>query len=168
MIATEKQLGLIDSVLLAEYILMRLGRMSHLKLQKLIYYIQAYHLAYFERPIVEDSFEAWVHGPVSRKLFSTLRDQSLLHSEIGYEPVDGTTAPDEQVKALVTDEQFDLLNEVLGEFGTWTGPQLENLTHSEDPWIAARKGYSQADRCEVQIDPAIMMAYYKTQLYGEA
>ncbi|SDF54480.1 alcohol dehydrogenase (NADP+)/uncharacterized zinc-type alcohol dehydrogenase-like protein [Dyadobacter soli] len=38
-------LGKVDSALLSEYVLQNFGDMSHLKLQKLLYYTQAYHLA---------------------------------------------------------------------------------------------------------------------------
>ena len=57
----------IDSVILAEYILFKCGKMSHLKLQKLLYYVQAFHLAYFDSPLVDDEFEAWLHGQFQEK-----------------------------------------------------------------------------------------------------
>ncbi len=65
MIATQKEIAKVDSLLLSEFILFKYGPMSHLKLQKLLFYAQALHLAYFDEPIIEDDFEAWVHGPVS-------------------------------------------------------------------------------------------------------
>ncbi len=78
-ISTLTDLQTIDSELLAQYILWKVGKASHLKVQKLLYYIQGYHLAYFDEPVIEDDFEAWVHGPVSRRLFDRLKDKSLLH-----------------------------------------------------------------------------------------
>ena len=74
----------VDSTDLCEYILKKVGPMSHLKLQKLLFYVQAYHLAYFDSPIITDSFEAWAHGPVSRKIYNELRDLSTIHREIRY------------------------------------------------------------------------------------
>ena len=47
---------------------------THLKLQKLIYYAQAWFLAFFARPLFHDSFEAWQHGPVVRKLYFHYKD----------------------------------------------------------------------------------------------
>ena len=58
----------IDAIVLSNYILKHYGPMSHLKLQKLLYYCDAYSLAYFDNPLIEDDFEAWVHGPVCRRL----------------------------------------------------------------------------------------------------
>ncbi|MDR1722691.1 MAG: DUF4065 domain-containing protein [Tannerella sp.] len=77
-------LGKIDSLVLANYILETVGKMSHLKLQKLLYLVQGYHLAYFGKPLIDDKFEAWVHGPVSRKVFGSLKDKSLLYADICY------------------------------------------------------------------------------------
>lgn len=42
---------------------------SNLKLQKLVYYAQAWHLAIHGTPLFEEDFEAWVHGPVIPSLY---------------------------------------------------------------------------------------------------
>lgn len=68
-----KSLQKIDSVVFSDYILKHYGPMSHLKLQKLIFYCDAYCLAYFDKELVTDQFEAWVHGPVSRKVYNSLK-----------------------------------------------------------------------------------------------
>lgn len=44
-----KNMGTIDSIILSDYILKHYGPMSHLKLQKLLFYCDAYHLAYFDK-----------------------------------------------------------------------------------------------------------------------
>ena len=64
-----KNLGKIDAQLMADFILKNFGAMSHLKLQKLLYYAEAYHLAYFEESLIKQEFEAWSHGPVCREVF---------------------------------------------------------------------------------------------------
>jgi uncharacterized phage-associated protein len=43
--------------------------LSNLKLQKLVYYAQAWHLALEESPLFEEDFEAWIHGPVLPTLY---------------------------------------------------------------------------------------------------
>ena len=58
---------------LAGYVLKNYGPMSHLKLQKLLFYCQAYHLAYFKEPLFDEDFEAWVHGPVCRIIYDSLK-----------------------------------------------------------------------------------------------
>lgn len=159
----------VDSLLLSEYILQRGGAMSHLKLQKLLFYIQAFHLAYFGREIIDDDFEAWLHGPVSRKVFNKIKDLSILYSEIAHDPsewIDGKT-PDVQIEAILTEDQKDVVDTVIAEYGKMTSTALENLSHSEAPWINARAGYGIADKCNVVIPKEVMRDYYKQQIYGE-
>ena len=68
-----KEYKAIDSIVLSNYILKHYGPMSHLKLQKLLFYCDAYCLAYFGQELITDQFEAWVHGPVSRKVCQRMR-----------------------------------------------------------------------------------------------
>lgn len=157
---------MIDSGHLAEYILQKCGGMSHLKLQKLLYYVQAMHLAYFDQPLIEDDFEAWVHGPVSRKVFSSIKDHSVLYDEVQYTNDGIEPFPDTLLKQDLTTEQLELVDEVLSEFGKLSSLQLEGLTHSESPWMGARVGYAAADRCNVIIPKETMRNYYKQQVYG--
>ncbi len=61
MITEIKKPLMVESELLAQYVAFKLGKCSHLKLQKLLYYIQGFHLARFDNPIIDEDFEAWVH-----------------------------------------------------------------------------------------------------------
>ena len=49
------------------------GTITNLKLQKLVYYAQAWHLANFDKPLFDAKFEAWVHGPVIPGLYEEYR-----------------------------------------------------------------------------------------------
>ena len=57
----------------AAYILKKCGNMSHMKLQKLMYYAQAWSLVWDEEPLFPERIEAWVNGPVVRPLYADLR-----------------------------------------------------------------------------------------------
>ncbi len=163
-----REIKTVDSMLLSEYILQRGGAMSHLKLQKLLFYVQALHLAYFEQPIITDDFEAWLHGPVSRTVFNQVKDLSVLHNEIMFDTNEwqkGYT-PDIIIEGMVTEDQKELIDEVIDKYSTLTSSQLENLTHSEQPWIDARKGYGIADKCNVVIPKDEIMKFYKKELYA--
>jgi uncharacterized phage-associated protein len=46
---------------------------TNMKLNILVYYAQAWHLAVFGRPLFADEIEAWVHGPVLRTVYDTYR-----------------------------------------------------------------------------------------------
>lgn len=100
---------------------------THLKLQKLIYYADAWFLANFDQPLITEDFEAWAHGPVVRCIYAKYRD-------FGWEalPAEGGPKPPTEVK--------DFLSAVFDEYGQFGAKKLEKLTHSEKPWVEARDG----------------------------
>ena len=116
------------------------GQMSHLKLQKILYYIEALHLAYFDDTLINDEFQAWLHGPVCRRVYDHVKGYSILYTEVAYVAGEGYPDPHSYLQETLTADQFDLVNEVIDEYGKLTASQLESLTHSENPWINARKG----------------------------
>ena len=155
-----KELQKMDSIVLANYILKHYGPMSHLKLQKLLFYCDAYSLAYFGEEIVEDKFEAWVHGPVSRKVYDSLKDKSILYSDIEYS-FDGIDVDYEFGK--LTQGQQDLIVAVLNDLSAWSGLELETATHSELPWLEARRGYAEGDKCHELISKETTRDFYKKE-----
>ena len=151
-----------DSIVLGNYILKHYGPMSHLKLQKLVFYCDAYHLAYFGEELVDDQFEAWVHGPVSRKLYNSLKDKSILYSDIAYSPIKGID--EDKLFAELSSDQQSLLKEVLDTLSSWTALELERATHREKPWIDARGNISIAEKSNAIISKEEMMSFYRKEL----
>lgn len=149
---------------LAGYILKYFGPMSHLKLQKLLFYCQAYHLAKFDEPLFEEDFQAWVHGPVCRDIYDILKAKSVLYSDVKYNEYDFDSS--NKLSESISSVQFEIVNDVLNSLNSWTGSELEAATHNEQPWINARKGYSQNQNCEVIISKKDMKEFYKTEMNG--
>ena len=151
----------IDDV--CDYIIARCAEagvgLNLLKLQKLLYYVQAWHLAFFGTPLFGGKFQAWVHGPVNREVYDRFKDEKSLYSAVTVDDVregfDGSTLSDEARRHI---------NKILNTYGAFTGDQLEEMTHSEDPWIRARDGYRPTQRCEVLIDENVMSDYYRARL----
>lgn len=157
-------LSTIDSVILGNYIVKHYGPMSHLKLQKLLFYCDAYHLAYFGKELVTDGFEAWVHGPVSRKVYNSFKDKSVLYADIDYSELQ-VNDPDADF-ARLTSSQRNFIIEILDNLSTWTDLDLETATHNEKPWQEARMGYSAGDKCSVLISKDTTLQFYKKELYA--
>lgn len=112
----------------AAYILNKLGPMTAMKLQKLCYYAYGYHLAWEERPLFPERFQAWANGPVCKELYGKHRGRfQLQQGEIKGDP----DALDEGER-----ESIDLVLASYGEFGA---NQLSQMTHDEKPWVCARK-----------------------------
>ncbi|WP_437621794.1 Panacea domain-containing protein [Sorangium sp. So ce1151] len=121
-----------------------------MKLQKLVYYAQAWHLVRADRPLFPDEIQAWAAGPVIRSLYASHRGRYTLSSpiEIGGNP-----------NGLEDDER-KTVDVVLAHYGKYTAEQLSDLTHSEPPWQSARKGLGPTERGERTIDPLEMVDYY--------
>lgn len=156
-----RKLLTIDSIVLSNYILKHHGPMSHLKLQKLLFYCDAYHLAYFDVELIKDKFEAWVHGPVCRRVYDNLKDKSILFSDIAYSDMG---LDEDRVFDNLASDQKDLLNDVFNLLCTWTARELEAATHQERPWIEARIGYAEGDKCHVEISKETTRIFYKADL----
>ncbi len=159
-----RNLSKINATILADFILIKYGPMSHLKLQKLLYYTQAYHLAYFDTDLIPENFEAWVHGPVCREVYNTLRDKSILYSDVGFS---GEHNPEDILSNSLTTDQMALIVDVNNELSTWSGIELETSTHSELPWISARTGLSPEAKSTTLISKDLMYEFYKKELYGK-
>lgn len=126
--------------------------MTNLKLQKLCYYAQAWHLALNGTPLVNTYFEAWVHGPVSPVLYQQYKQWGWYNISRYYGYIN------------LTFEQINFLEKIYSRYGHYTGEQLEQLSHQEAPWKNARGGRSARDYCMTDIDTEDMKSYYKMQM----
>lgn len=133
--------------------------LNNLKLQKLVYYAQAWRLAFTGHRLFNGELQAWVHGPVNRELFDRFNGTKSLYSEMTLADV----RPGFNPEALPTDVKGHL-NSVLESYANLTGSQLEEMTHAEEPWRHARLGFGPADRCAVAINEQRMSEFYKARL----
>lgn len=142
-----------------DYIILKLTEggapLNVIKLQKLTYYAQAWHLAFYGEPLFAGRFQAWVHGPVSRELYDRFKDTKTLYSAVG--PGDLRADFDPDALESGKRQHIDMVLEVYAPF---TGSQLEEMTHREEPWIQARSGRRPSERCESVLDEAVMRRYY--------
>jgi uncharacterized phage-associated protein len=132
----------------AAYILKKHGAMSAMKLQKLVYYSQAWHLVWEDRPLFEERIEAWANGPVVRELYAVHRGQ---FSVSGW--------PTGDPEALDGAERGSV-DAILDHYGDKAAFWLSEATHREDPWKNARYGLGATDRSDAEITPAAMSEYY--------
>ncbi|MDI3384008.1 Panacea domain-containing protein [Xenophilus aerolatus] len=112
----------------AKYITEQLGDVSAMKLQKLMYYSQAWNLVWDEQPLFSNDFQAWANGPVLPELYAAHR---------GMFKVGPALFAAANSKALSESERANV-DKVLRFYGNKTAQWLSNLTHQEDPWRIAR------------------------------
>jgi len=155
----------ISAVDLSKYILAKLGSMSHLKLQKLIYYVEAYHLAYFEESIIEEDFEAWVHGPVVREVWDNYKNfDSPLFDSLELSK-DEARKIIKKIESILTEDQLDLINDVFRALGEKSSYELERLTHEEKPWREARNGLPGDKNSSNKISKDTMKNFYHEEMF---
>ena len=132
----------------ASYILRRWGAMTAMKLQKLVYYAQAWGLVWDEEPLFPERIEAWANGPVVRELYDVHRGQFRVS-----ENVLGNAD-------TLSDDQIGTVEGILHFYGKMSSQQLSDLTHREDPWRDARKGLEPGERGHREITHESMAEYY--------
>ncbi len=120
---------------------------SNLKVQKLCYYAQGFHLAIYHSRLFDEDIDAWQHGPVVPDLYHEFK-------QYGSNAI--PTPNDFDVSLLSADVQelLDEVYEVYGQFSAW---KLRNMTHAEPPWI-------EADQAGSFISDKTMTDYFQTRL----
>jgi uncharacterized phage-associated protein len=152
----------IDDV--CDYVIYRLNAenedntLNSLKLQKLLYYIQAWHFAFFNKPIIKEDFQAWVHGPVNRAIYDRFKDRMLFF------PITTSDIKKASIDQYISEADKEHIDAVLEAYAQFSGVDLERMTHQEKPWMEARKGYASNERCETSISTTTMGAYYSERV----
>lgn len=133
----------------AAYILKQRGSMTTMKLQKLLYYCQAWSLVWDEEPLFGEEIEAWANGPVVRDVFCAHKNKFKISVIKG----------DAEKLSL---SQKETVDSVLDFYGGKTSQWLADLTHEEAPWKNAREGLEPGERGSKVISHASMMDYYSS------
>ena len=149
----------ITAALVAKYFIFKSHKagkpISNKKLQKLVYYAQAWHLVLRDgKPLFNDPIEAWVHGPAVRALYGAYKQYG--HGNIG-------DAVQEKDLTGITKDMEDVLDQVWEAYGEkYDAEYLEMLSHSEAPWQKAREGIEEAESSSSEISLDEMKKYYSS------
>ena len=137
----------------AKYILVKLctdqPSITAWKLQKLVYYSQAWSLVWDERNLFDERIEAWADGPVCPELYKLHQGRMNLSPNdiVGY-----PTNLDNLAK--------ETIDAVLDYYGDKSGSYLRTLTHMERPWLEARGETSPGYSSSAEISWSLMAEYY--------
>jgi len=121
------------------------------KLQKLLYYAQAWSLVLRDAPLFNEPIEAWIHGPVVPSVYRQ-------YKEFGFAPINNQ----EYDQNTFPEEIEDLLDEVWDIYGKYDANYLEALSHSEAPWIQARSTLDSDTNSSAIISHESMKNFYST------
>jgi len=129
----------------AQFILEAHGPMTTMKLQKLVYYSQAWSIVWDDNCIFPEAIQAWKNGPVVPELWQANKGQFRIDRVNGGDSRNLTEANKETIKR------------VLEFYGNKDAQWLSDLTHMEDPW---KKAFAQGINTEISLE--ILSEYYSS------
>lgn len=147
------------AILMAEYFIKKNEKdqkgLDNKKIQKLLYYSQAWNLVFNNKGLFPNKIEAWVHGPAIPEVYRAFRefDFSRPHPEIS-----------EENFKIIAGKERKILDLVWRVYGKYDSNYLEALVHNELPWQEARKGLSVIEPSQNVISEKKMKEYYEQKL----
>ncbi len=120
-----------------------------LKLQKLLYYCNAWSITLRKSPLFSDAIQAWKHGPVVASIYAYHRGKIVLEDPIP-----------EGDKDRLSQLDTEFINSVLDAYAPLSGWALRNRTHLEDPWIKAWEASEHGAIHGVEISHDSIQEYY--------
>ena len=143
----------------ADYLILKAQQdgksITNKKLQKLLYYTQAWSSAIRNKKIFDDKIEAWIHGPAIREVY-------LQYKDFGATPILKKIS-EEMIKGIPLETRA-FIDQVWSVYAKYDAPYLEHLTHSEGPWQIARQGLEPHISSENEITFESMRNYYIARL----
>lgn len=141
---------MLTAKIVAEYIINQNASddsdLTNLKLQKLLYYCQGFHLAIKEVPLFNGSIEHWEHGPVVPAMYHE-------YKKYGKTPL--SPSADMDFDSIPNDSR-EIIDEVLKVYGQFSALKLRDMTHNESPW-------RNTEDCE-EITHQSLTDYFKTRI----
>lgn len=117
---------------------------SNLKLQKMLYYQQGFHLAYFGTPLFDEDIVAWQYGPVVPSVYKE------------YKSFESNSISTSAEGISLSDDEEELFNNVYEEYNQFSAVALMKMTHEESPW--------KTTEINSVISRDKMAAFFKTQI----
>ncbi len=134
-----------------KYLLVNLADITPLALQKLLYYSQGFFKIFTGEYLFSNDCEAWVHGPVYKNVYQQYKDY-------GYNLIvnDSSKCIDIELTRL----EKEVVDNVIRNFGCYSGKVLEVMTHAELPWSETRIGLADDENSNRIIKKELIENYF--------
>ena len=129
--------------------------LTNKKLQKLLYYAQAWNLVLNGKRLFSDDIQAWVHGPAVPAVYEAFKGNGSANIALSV---------DEGEFEDLTLKEKSILDDVWAVYGKYDADYLEVLSHSEEPWKMARNGMAPYEASKSIISEASMKDFYGRQI----
>lgn len=118
----------IANYVLGYYVIEKDDFISNLKLQKVLYFLQANHLVETGNPLFEDEIEAWDFGPVIVEVYNRYKMYGA--SSIPFDFIDRN----HDYKKHVLRKDMAIMNDLLDELISISSTSLLETIHNQKPW----------------------------------
>lgn len=134
---------------------------SNLKLQKILYFIQAGFYMNKGSECFEEEIEAWKYGPVIPEVYHEFKQYGSTSIPYISEYLDFSEGIFNCKKVTYDDDIIDdsdkvLINQLIDECNKYTASQLVDITHKQDPWLE-----SYEDGMNNVIDKLSLQKYFR-------
>lgn len=122
--------------------------LTHLKLQKMVYYAQGIALGKFSLRLFKEPILAWGHGPVVKELYDVYKKN-----------INQPIIKDSQnsIEDILNNEKVKkILDDTISIYGIYDAWYLANKTHNELPWMETKRGE------EISIDK--ILSFFQNQV----
>jgi uncharacterized phage-associated protein len=105
---------------------------TQMKLQKMVYFAQGYHLAKYNEPLINENFQAWMFGPVVPEIY---QDFKLYGSKLITDTASFMPSESDKKQYLLNNEAVDSINYTWDVLKDFSAMALSNWTHQPNtPW----------------------------------
>ena len=105
-------------------------KITNLKLQKILYYVQGYFFKKFNREAFPEEIYCWQYGPVVPIAYYE-------YNLFGSKPLVSTN----EDSVMLTTDESELIDKIVEKCQNIASSSLVNKTHSEAPWKTAASGH---------------------------
>lgn len=165
------QLTAIDlSFIIIAYLNEKGDPVTNKKLQKLLYFTNAWHLAYFDYSLIKDEeSQAWRFGPVYTTSYHKFKAAKFEPINLKKHYKKFKDSPKELYNYFfsenkINNDQQNLIKTILFKYSGFSAYELEVISHNDPPWIQSRKGCGEFENCTNSISNKVISQAYKSKL----
>lgn len=118
---------------------------TNLKLQKILYFAQAAHVALYNKKIFKDKIVAWKYGPIVEPVY-------FAYKKFKNNPIPAS----KESRLRMNKKDIEFLNGVWDLFEKYSASELVSITHQHAPW---RDAYGKGKNSEIKVEQ--LRDYYK-------
>ncbi len=141
---------------ISNYIIIKLGEVTPLALQKLLAFSNGVNYALNGKQLIKEECQAWRHGYVYPEIYNE-------YKKYKYKPIDnGINSIHGCMLSKVSEDEINAINMVINTFGLYSPKTLEMISHSQSSWLEKRVGYREDEAGNEIIDENSVRIFYET------